>query len=70
MDGNRLRDEILALEAAERQPEADLREYAVELVKTYYADFGPTLATEALAERDAIYVVWETLRRWMMADGV
>ena len=40
------------------------------MVKTHYADFGPTLATEALAERQAIHVGRETLRRWMMADGM
>ena len=37
-----------------------VRKYAVELVKTHYADFGPTLATEALAERHAIHVGRET----------
>lgn len=42
----------------------------MELVKTYYSDFGPTLATEALAERHAIHVGRETLRRWMVADGM
>ncbi len=47
-----------------------IRKYAVELVKTHYADFGPTLATEALEERHGIRVGRETLRRWMMADGV
>jgi transposase len=47
-----------------------VRKFAVELVKTHYADFGPTLATEALAERHAIHVGRETLRRWMMADGM
>ena len=29
-----------------------IRKYVVELVKTYYADFGPTLATEALEGAD------------------
>jgi transposase len=47
-----------------------VRTYAVELVNTHYADFGPTLATEALEERHGIRVGRETLRRWMMADGV
>ena len=47
-----------------------VREFEVELVKAHYADFGPTLAVEALAERHAIHVGRETLRRWMMADGV
>ena len=42
-----------------------VRKYAFDLVKTHYADFGPTLATEALAERHAIHVGRETLRRWM-----
>jgi transposase len=45
------------------------RKYAVELVKTHYADFGPTLATEALEQRHGLRVGRETLRRWMMADG-
>jgi transposase len=46
-----------------------VRKYAVELVKTHYADFGPTLATEALEQRHGLRVGRETLRRWMMADG-
>ena len=33
-----------------------LRKFAVELIKTHYADFGPTLAIEALAKRHAIEV--------------
>ena len=40
-----------------------VRKYAVELVKTRYADFGPTLATEALQERHGIRIGRETLRR-------
>ena len=32
--------------ASNRQLSAGIREYAVELVRTKYADFGPTLATE------------------------
>ncbi len=47
-----------------------VRKFAVELVRTHYADFGPTLAVEVLAEQHAIHVGRETLRRWMMADGV
>jgi hypothetical protein len=42
----------------------------VELVRKHYADFGPTLATEALAERHGIRVGRETLRRWMTAEGM
>lgn len=49
-----------------------VRKFAVELVETHYADFGPTLAAKALAERHAIHVGRETLRRlddgrWRMA---
>ena len=41
--------------------------YAVELVRTRHADFGPTLAAEVLLEKHAIKVGRETLRRWMVA---
>jgi transposase len=47
-----------------------IRKYAVELVKTRYADFGPTLATEMLLDKHALRVGRETLRRWMMAEGL
>jgi hypothetical protein len=47
-----------------------IRKYAVELVKTRYADFGPTLATEVLLDMHELRVGRETLRRWMMAEGL
>ena len=47
-----------------------IRKYAVELVKTRYADFGPTLATEVLLDRHQLRIGKETLRRWMMAEGL
>jgi hypothetical protein len=47
-----------------------IRKYAVELVKTRYADFGPTLATEVLLDKHQLRVGKETLRRWMMAEGL
>jgi len=40
------------------------------LVKTKYADFGPTLATEVLLDKHELRVGRETLRRWMMAEGL
>lgn len=43
-----------------------VRDYAVTLVRERYADFGPTLATEKLAERDGLRVSRETLRGWMV----
>ena len=47
-----------------------IREYALELVRTKYADFGPTLATEVLFEKHAIKLGRETLRTWMVQDGL
>ena len=47
-----------------------IRKYAVELVKTRYADFGPTLATEVLLDKHELRVGRETLRRWMMTEGL
>ncbi|MFK3781792.1 ISNCY family transposase [Agrobacterium sp. NPDC089420] len=47
-----------------------IRDYAVTLVRERYADFGPTLATEKLAERDGLQVSRETLRNWMVDAGI
>ena len=47
-----------------------LRAYAMALVRDRYADFGPTLAAEKLAERDGVHVSRETLRKWMVAEGL
>jgi hypothetical protein len=47
-----------------------IRDYAVTLVRECYADFGPTLASEMLAERDGLRVSRETLRRWMSGAGL
>lgn len=46
------------------------RDYILSLIRTNYPDFGPTLATEMLAERHGIHVSSETLRKWMIADGI
>ena len=40
------------------------------LVRERYADFGPTLAAEKLAERDGLGVSRETLRSWMTEAGI
>jgi hypothetical protein len=56
--------------ASNRQINAGVRAYAVDLVRSKYADFGPTLATEMLIEKHAIKVGRETLRRWLVADGL
>jgi len=40
------------------------------LYETRYGDFGPTLAAEKLAERDGIPLSAETLRGWLLDQGV
>ena len=40
------------------------------LYEKRYGDFGPTLATEKLAERHGIMLSDETLRRWLRARGI
>lgn len=46
------------------------RRTALTLVRERYGDFGPTLAAEKLAERHGLTVGVETLRQWMIADGL
>ncbi len=47
-----------------------VRDYAMTLVRERYADFGPTLATEKLAELDGLRVSRETVRGWMSEAGL
>src|SRR3954469_22652257 len=49
---------------------AALRTEALGLIKANYADFGPTLACEKLAERHGLHLGVETVRQWMLADGL
>jgi transposase len=53
---NRLRDEV--------------QDRALALVRGCYADFGPTLAAEVLAEKHGLRVSRETLRKWMVDAGL
>lgn len=47
-----------------------VRDYALAIVRERYADFGPTLAAEKLAEHAGLRVSRETLRKWMSDDGL
>ncbi|QEE43313.1 ISNCY family transposase [Rhizobium sp. WL3] len=47
-----------------------IKDYAVTLVRERYADFGPTLAAEKLAQRDGLLVSRETVRGWMVDAGL
>src|SRR5207237_3670543 len=49
---------------------AEVRTLALSIVRERYPDFGPTLAAEKLAEHDSCSVSRETLRGWMIADGL
>jgi hypothetical protein len=49
---------------------AAVREKALALVRERYADFGPTLAAEKLLELHGCRVSRETLRGWMVAEGL
>jgi transposase len=52
-----------------RLPEA-LRRRVMGRVVRQYRDFGPTLAAEKLQEREGLVVSRETLRGWMIAEGI
>ena len=41
-----------------------ISDFAVQLVREHYLDFGPTLAAEKLAANHGLVVSRETLRKW------
>jgi hypothetical protein len=47
-----------------------VRHLAMMLVRQHYVDFGPTLACEKLHELHGCRVSRETLRQWMIEDGL
>lgn len=49
---------------------SELRNEVLGLVRQHYHDFGPTLATEYLAERHQVTISHETLRKWMIQEGL
>ena len=52
-----------------RKPEA-LRARALAIIRERYWDFGPTLAAEKLGELHGLVLGRETVRQWMIADGL
>jgi hypothetical protein len=48
----------------------EVRTLALSIVRERYADFGPTLAAEKLAAHHGCTISRETLRGWMIADGL
>ena len=49
---------------------AVLRTEVIGLIRERYCDFGPTLAAEKLSELHGLRLGRETIRQWMMADGL
>ncbi len=47
-----------------------LKQRVLALYRAHYADFGPTLAREQLAERHRLHLGRETLRRWLGDAGL
>ena len=46
------------------------RDFALGLIKEQYPDFGPTLTAEMLAGHHGFKVSRETVRKWMVEDGM
>jgi transposase len=53
-----------------RKTAGDVREAALRAYQERYHDFGPTLAAEKLEEVEGIRVSDETLRRWLIQEGL
>ena len=53
-----------------RRTTASVRAAVLWVVRHNYADFGPTLAAEKLAAEHGFAFSGETLRKWMIADGL
>jgi len=53
-----------------RSKTSRVKEIVLARYKEQYQDFGPTLASEKLAERDGYRVDHETLRRWLLRAGL
>jgi transposase len=47
-----------------------VRETVVSLIREKYEDFGPTFAAEKLAEVHEVKVSRETVRKWMVEEGI
>ncbi len=47
-----------------------VRRQALAIIRAHYIDFGPTFAHEKLTELHACHCSVETLRKWMIKDGL
>ncbi len=53
-----------------RRHPKEFKERVLKSCTARYEGFGPTLAQEKLEEREKLYVNRETLRQWMLAEGL
>jgi transposase len=53
-----------------RKSESSFKQKVLELYQKNYWDFGPTLCSEKLFERDGIKISDETLRLWLIKEGL
>lgn len=53
-----------------RRMPLDFKQKVVVLLRTHYADFGPTFASQKLNERHRISLSAETVRSWMKEEGL
>ena len=75
MRGLRDRGAVALVSGRRAQPSnnrlsARARELAVTIIRERYSDFGPTLAGEKLAQLHNCRVSRETLRKWMIEEGL
>jgi len=55
--------------ASNRRISEKIKERVIDLYRSQYKDFGPTLASEKLLERNGIRINDETLRMWLLGTG-
>ncbi len=53
-----------------RKIKTDIQQRAIAIVRQQYPDFGPTFANEKLTEEHDFSFSVETLRQWMISDGL
>jgi transposase len=53
-----------------RKTEQNILEKATRLYREKYPDFGPTFASEKMAERDGLHLTVSTLRRILVSEGL
>lgn len=57
-------------QASHRKIADEIRRQVIGLMKTNYLNFGPTLAAEKLKEREKIQLSAETVRKWLIEEGL